>query len=387
MRDALPAAGGYQRTDGQLPRRCRSASPPRLHMQGGCLFEHEPEQLVDSRVAGGYTRGNLDSGGLLTAEGIAAPRRIRAAAIGVQAQLKGAAVDGATDEFTVSRSAREIRTFDSSTTTRERVRVRQGVDAQAGSIRESAREWRIAEDLPPEAAAKTFPSQRRNLSPATSIGAIVEGDAAGQRGASLHQDHADIFGNARPSRGNGRPRQALLTSGSQRSPSPRSPRIQVISPRETSENSNGQAGNNRSTKEQHSRCKVHLAEAMEASKPIICSEFFSGEDQKANRDSTLSEVYERRVRRQGEFASQQGQRVGSPRGLRSTEQGLQGPCLLRKGDFSPRDKPSNLWGPTLTESQMPKGKVDFLHGSHRWKHRVESAPKTGGVSAALQWRG
>lgn len=384
-----------------MPRRSRSASPPRSPLRSA-LPEGE-EGVV------------LHSG-----HGTIVARRLRGSSPFVEVGLKGGALveEGPASKFAAdgsadlrgNRSAALVAAFDSAP---ERRRVRRSVEAEAGSFRTTAPLFSVGEDFAPEAATASFPGQRRNLSPDAVMGQML-----GQRVQGEHHA-ADTFGSPRRGRGTGQSYAPILTGCTTVPRSPRGAIHRDASPitglgekaagsAAISNGPNGGCSENGSGEQPQlpevslkRMCKVALAAAMVASSPITfpgdrCEVFSPASDAV----SPIS-LRPRVLRREGEYSPRRHRdlspertgtaaerRAGSPRSPRNPVHGLTG-SLFRHGQCSPRSQKSSLViGEQVKPSMSSAAGVDhFLQGQRRWKKTVAEAPMTGGASAALQWRG
>lgn len=396
--------------DGQLPRRGRSASPLR-----------------------GAVRGAVPEGTevLLSGEGTAVPRRLRGNSPStVEGGLKGAvlveegsaslfAADGSAD-LRGNRSAALVATFDSAPARR---RVRRSVEAEAGASRIAQPLYSVGEDFAPEAAAASFPTiPKKKLGPDAVMGQMFGQPVQGEHHLS------DTFGTARRGRGTGQTHTPILSGSISAPRSPRAALHRDANPitglgekaAGVATMSNGDSSTNGSSSRQQPqlsaeslkrRCKAALAEAMEISSPSISSpitfpgdrcEVFSPASDAVSPISLRPKL----MRREGEFSPRRHspgrrdmspertgsgteRRAGSPRSPRTNlTVGLIG-SLARNGQFSPRGSRSSLVVGSQAKPSMDSlaGVDNFLQGQGRWKKTVPEAPKTGGASAALQWRG
>jgi len=328
-----PAAGGFRRVD-ELPHRGRSASPPRL---AGCA------PWID----------DLPATHALEVDGVAIGRRLRGLSpvSPLSEGMKGSIVLGATPR-PYHTEERCCFTFDAPPDlggTRTRT-VR-----RTAAARNLSPTWTMGESFPPEAAQASFPSQRRNLSPDQSM---LGPGLAGLTG---------VWGEKPVSRRmKGAPRKYQLGGTD---PEPKIAKQQAVMPISAPTIRKPLAPR---------QSNEDAAKVMENSIPIL----WPGEvpfipDPAEERWSPIS-CSANAISRVGEFSPSSRSRevtrdrAGSPRPV---SPGIPG-TLSRKGLCSPRDDKSTFLLENPDYSGIKRGKL-----------RVATAPATGGVSAALQWRG
>lgn len=218
--------------------------------------------------------------------------------------------------------------------------------------------WTMGENFPPEAAQESFPTKRRSLSPRSLMTQILNGED--------EPIHRRLRGRAPPLRLSGR--RAVETFVPVRAAQP----LTMFKP---------------SPAPPERQSKEDAAIAMETARPIM----WFGEDGQEERWSPFS-WSPKPITRAGEFSPRRAagasgaasaglgegspSRSHSPAGPKSpTVYGIEGRSH-RKGLCSPRDVRCSVFEADSTDCNLKRGKL-----------QVKTAPPTGGMSAALQWRG
>lgn len=224
---------------------------------------------------------------------------------------------------------------------------RSGLSAAARNLSPT---WTMGENFPPEAAQESFPTKRRSLSPRSLMSQILNGED--------EPIHRRLRGRAPPLRLSGR--RAVETFVPVTAAQP----LTMFKP-------------SRALPERQS--KEDAAIAMETARPIM----WFGEDGQEERWSPFS-WSPKPITRAGEFSPRRAgcglvegnPRSHSPAGPKSpTVYGIEGRSH-RKGLCSPRDVRCSVFEADSTDYNLKRGKL-----------QVKTAPPTGGMSAALQWRG
>lgn len=326
-----PAAGGYRRI--LVPQKRRPASP--AAQLPGC---------VAGVVASGAVAFDWEAGGSPV------QRRLRSSSPKTCEGLRGSLVLGQHSPRPYHNEEKTTFMFDSSPAmggVRARSLRRSGLSAAARNLSPT---WTMGENFPPEAAQESFPTKRRSLSPRSLMSQILNGED--------EPIHRRLRGRAPALRLSGR--RAVETfvpvTAAQPltmfKPSPALPECQS---------------------------KEDAAIAMETARPIM----WFGEDGQEERWSPFS-WSPKPITRAGEFSPRRAGRglvEGSPRshspaGPKSpTVYGIEGRSH-RKGLCSPRDVRCSVFEADSTDCNLKRGKL-----------QVKTAPPTGGMSAALQWRG
>lgn len=324
-----PAAGAYRR--GRVSQRGRPWSPSPTQLPG----------CVPGLVAPGALVFDWEAGGTPV------QRPLRSSSPRVGDGLKGSMVLGQVSPRPYHNEERSTFTFDSSPAMGG-VRARSLRRSGPTAARNLSSTWAMGENYPPEVALASFPTKRRSLSPRTLMAQIINGE----------DDFAErrIRGRAPPLRLAGQLTRAVETFVPPAAP------VQPLTMFKPAP-----AAPERQSKEE-------AALAMETAKPIM----WFGQETHEEPWSPFSWT-PKPISRAGEFSPRRSRDASpshSPAGPKSpTIYGIEGRSH-RKGLYSPRDDRGNVFESHSTDCNLKRGKL-----------QVKTAPATGGMSAALQWRG